>query len=376
MRIIRKSELKGILGMLLVVLIIGIVYAGISGQLEQWGIPWFTGAKVYNKIVFISDRSGTREIYSMNLDGSDQKELTRGARVLSAPAVSPAANKIAFVGMSGNVSQVFAVSAAGGSAQPLTASSGTKRDPAYSPNGKHLAYIESGKVYVADLSGNNPDPVLPTHEEIHSAVADALGRGAIPVYKTFTWGPDSVSMAGVTNVDKIRDILVYLPAPEGETKKFAGGANDTVSINGMSWTTSQVKKLLVVSMDMSGTAVLAIFDADQKAFQPILQLKGPTLGAPAISPDGSVVVVPIKAPKLGSGLLKIDLQAERQGVICKGEFEKPVFSPRGDSIVAAQVDEKPGKRSIVGIDPVSGKVTVLADDGDCFDAAFTPVSEK
>ena len=80
MRIIRNPELKGILVILLIALVLGVLLAGMSGKLEQWGLPWFTGARVVDKIIFVSDRSGAKEIYIMNLDGSDQEQLTNGAQ--------------------------------------------------------------------------------------------------------------------------------------------------------------------------------------------------------------------------------------------------------------------------------------------------------
>ncbi len=136
MRLIRNPELKGILGILLIALVLGVMLAGMSGKLEQWGLPWFTGAKAFDKIIFVSDASGTREIYSMNLDGSGRKQITKGARVLSAPAITPAGNRIAFIGMCGSVSHVMAVGVNGGTPYALTTSTGSKRQPGSAPTAR------------------------------------------------------------------------------------------------------------------------------------------------------------------------------------------------------------------------------------------------
>ncbi len=52
-----------------------------------------------------------------------------------------------------------------------------------------------------------------------------------------------------------------------------------------------------------------------------------------------------------------------------------MFSADGGTILAAQLDAKTHKRSIVTIDPESGKVTQLTHKGDCFDAVFSPASK-
>ena len=41
--------------------------------LKQLGIPTLSGTKIY----FVSDRTGNKEIWSMDYDGSNQRQLTR-----------------------------------------------------------------------------------------------------------------------------------------------------------------------------------------------------------------------------------------------------------------------------------------------------------
>jgi len=375
MKLIRNPELKGILFILLIALVLGFLLTAMSGKLEQWGVPWFTGAKVVDKIVFVSDRSGTNEIYMMNLDGTDQRQLTKNARVLSAPAMSPSGNKIAFVGMCGSISQVMAVGVGGGTPYALTSSSGSKRRPGYSPDGKKLSYIETGRVYVAELNGGNPDPVLPTHQQMMSAMGDPMGRGSIPLYSTYAWGPDSESMAGVSSQDRLTDALIYLPKLEGEAQRLTP-PGPVMQVTGFSWAAE--RPILAASLAIDKQAILIVFDPAEKQPRPILGLWLIRFGAPAISPDGSIVVVPVESSskKQSLGLLKIDLQSRRWGMLVKGLFENPVFSPNGGTILAAQRDPKTDKRGIVTIDPASGEVTQLTREGDCFGAVFSPMSPK
>lgn len=60
--------------------------------LKQFGATSLVGSRVY----FVSDRSGHKEIWSMNYDGSDQKQFTSYRTITTFPVVSSDATKIAF----------------------------------------------------------------------------------------------------------------------------------------------------------------------------------------------------------------------------------------------------------------------------------------
>jgi TolB protein len=60
--------------------------------LKQFGAVSLAGTRIY----FVSDRSGQKEIWSMNYDGSDQKQFTSYRSITTFPAVSADGTKIAF----------------------------------------------------------------------------------------------------------------------------------------------------------------------------------------------------------------------------------------------------------------------------------------
>lgn len=377
MKLIRNPELKGILVILLVALVLGVLLAGMSGKLEQWGLPWFTGAKAVDKIIFVSDRSGTNEIYIMNLDGSDQRQLTRDARVLSAPAISTSGNRIAFVGMYGSVSQVMAVGVGGGTPYALTSSTGSKRQPGYSPDGKKLSYIEAGRVFVAEINGTNPDPVLPTHEEMAMAMSNAEDRSSIPLYSAYSWAPDSESMAGVSSQDRMTDALAYLPKPEDKAQQLLPIPPVVgTKVTGLAFAAG--KALLAASVAVGGQDVLIVFDPEAKQPRPVFGAGNIKLGAPAVSPDGSTIAVPmaLTSGKSGAIMVKFDTQSGQSGLLARGKFENPVFSQDGETVLAVQRNAKTNKRAIVIIVPASGEVTQLTHEGDCFGAVFSPMSPR
>ena len=134
MSIIKNPELKGILVLVLIMAVIGFAMMAMSGKLEQWfGITWFSGPRALDKIVFVSDRNGTPDIYAMNTDGTGQTRLTTNALPQSLPAVSTSGNRIMFVTNAGGSSRLVSIGANGGEPVQVTTASGPKSEPAFQP---------------------------------------------------------------------------------------------------------------------------------------------------------------------------------------------------------------------------------------------------
>jgi TolB protein len=60
--------------------------------LQQFGGKSLLGSKIY----FVSDRTGSKEIWSMDYDGSNQTQITKYGSISTFPCVSPDGTKIAF----------------------------------------------------------------------------------------------------------------------------------------------------------------------------------------------------------------------------------------------------------------------------------------
>jgi TolB protein len=60
--------------------------------LQFFGVKSLIGTKIY----FVSDRTGAKEIWSMDSDGSNQKQLTNFGTITQSPAVSPDAKWLAY----------------------------------------------------------------------------------------------------------------------------------------------------------------------------------------------------------------------------------------------------------------------------------------
>jgi TolB protein len=60
--------------------------------LQQFGGKSLLGSKIY----FVSDRSGSKEIWEMDYDGANQRQVTKYGSISTFPVVSPDGSKIAF----------------------------------------------------------------------------------------------------------------------------------------------------------------------------------------------------------------------------------------------------------------------------------------
>jgi Tol biopolymer transport system component/DNA-binding winged helix-turn-helix (wHTH) protein len=90
------------------------------------------------KIAFMSSRSGSREIWVSNADGSNPVRMTAfGGPLVGGPTWSPDGKRIAFHGRPEGGPDVFVIPAAGGSAKPLATNSWV---PSYSGDGQTMYF--------------------------------------------------------------------------------------------------------------------------------------------------------------------------------------------------------------------------------------------
>ncbi len=120
------------------------------------------------KIVFMSDRAGNFDIYTMNADGSAQTKITSTLAPDGFPAWSPNGAKIAFVrGDLRNPSafEIFVMDANGANQIQLTTDSNIDGVPAWSPDGTKIIFMSGGSsVFAANTF------------EIYVMQADGTGR--------------------------------------------------------------------------------------------------------------------------------------------------------------------------------------------------------
>ena len=126
----------------------------------------------HTRILFVSDRDWNSEIYIMDVDGNNPRNLTNNPKTDINPSWSPDKQQIVFQRSSnakgggkdkkevGN-NDIYVMDKEGKNLRQLTDHPGDDHYPAWSPDGKQIAFVsnrDGGKasaIYVMDTEGNN-----------------------------------------------------------------------------------------------------------------------------------------------------------------------------------------------------------------------------
>ena len=171
---------------------------------------WSTDGK---RIVFESDRDGNRdgnrenhEIYVMDADGNNQQRLTDNDFYDTHPSWSPDGKRIAFIsrrdghfiGEFGLTSEIYVIDADGGNEQRLTENRKHDSSPSWSPDGKWI-------VFAADRKGDD------VNFEIYVMDADGGNLQRLTNNRVDDWSP-SWSPGG--------ERIVFVSNPDGKHENY------------------------------------------------------------------------------------------------------------------------------------------------------------
>jgi Tol biopolymer transport system component len=152
-------------------------------------------------IVFVSDRDGNLEIYSMRADGTHVARLTRNRARDVVPAWSPNGRKIAFTSNRDGNRELYVMNADGSDQRRLTHNPARDLFPTWSPDGQRIAFSRESK------RGTFAGP-------IHVVNADGSGERKLTEIRNadccLAWSPNGASIAYVGD-----DLQIYLLSPDG-----------------------------------------------------------------------------------------------------------------------------------------------------------------
>lgn len=163
-----------------------------------------------SKVFFISSRTGHKEVWQMDYDGANQKQLTKLGSISLSPRDSPDGSRIAFSSFAKGGPNITMYSRDLGRIVTFPSFGGTNISPAWSPNGEKIAFSSSRtgdpEIYVVDSDGTGlkrltaykgPDVSPVWNPKTGAQIAFVSGRTGLP--QIYIMDADGANLQRVTN---------------------------------------------------------------------------------------------------------------------------------------------------------------------------------
>ena len=170
------------------------------------GIPGIAESTIY----FVSDRSGHKEIWAMDYDGSHQRQLTHQNSISLSPRISPDGSRLAFSSLTKTGWDILMFSVDLNRLVSFPHLGGTTLSPAWSPDGAKLALSSSrggnSEIYVCDASGGSlhrmttskgPDVSPAWNRKTGAQIAFVSGSTGLP--QVYTMESDGTNQQRMTD---------------------------------------------------------------------------------------------------------------------------------------------------------------------------------
>ena len=170
------------------------------------GIPGIAESKIY----FVSDRTGHKEIWVMDYDGSNQRQITHQGSISLSPRVSPDGSRLAFSSLTKSGWEIMMYSLDLNRMVGFARFGGTNLSPAWSADGSKIAFSSSRggspQIYVSDASGGNvqrmttnkgPDVSPVWNRKTGAQIAYVSGQTGLP--QVYTMESDGTNQQRMTD---------------------------------------------------------------------------------------------------------------------------------------------------------------------------------
>lgn len=197
--------------------------ARLDGEVGEVG--WTRG----NRLVFASRRPTATGVFAVEPDGTNVRQLTPDG----APTgeLSPDGSRLAFV----RDGHVWTVRLDGGDERLLTSGADKDAEPAWSPDGGRLAFVRAGNIFVVDASGGASEQITHLSNDGFTAGPAWSPDGAWIAFTAgglFAVRPDGSELHRIVSTSGVAAGLDPAWSPDGTKLALGGFAIAVVNVDG------------------------------------------------------------------------------------------------------------------------------------------------
>lgn len=265
-------------------------------------------------VTFISDRTGNKEIWAMDYDGENQKQLTSSRFLNLTPACSPDGRSIAYTAYKKRNPDLYLMDLKSGDIRLLRAApSGQSMSPDWSPDGKSIIFTASS----AESSGTTLWMIDADGTNLRQITSRTRGVDCSPAFSTKTgevvFTSDRSGSPQIYRMDQYGANQSRVPVP--------GDYNDAASFS------PDNTKIAYQSRTRGNAFDIYVFDVASGESTRVVDPSGSNEN-PAWSPDGRFLVFSSsRTGKFQLFMVKVTGGAELVKLTQSGHNQTPCFCP-------------------------------------------------
>jgi hypothetical protein len=359
---------------------------GADGAGMATGVSWTftTGAPtatLSNQVVFLSDRAGIANLWAMNPDGSNQRQLSAELSPITGYAVAPDGRSF----ITGDGAVVIWQRSDGSARRLLTDPGVIEFDAAYSPDGTVITFGRADPrlgsslgLWMRDADGTDPRPIeLPSGPVASPSAAEPT---PVPLLRAPRMSPDGTALAFVDEAGRVAILDLELKQlasapfvalseptwlPDGSGVLVAGLPAGSAIGSSHQRTHSAVAILDPASSELTAAQVAALHVVRFNRFATSVRATAFGAGAsrPTVDANGRLAFVRLAGVEVDSGTLWVasapDDAGEEIVVPAGGRPGSASFAPEPGSLVIGQAE--PG--GVWLLDLATGDGRRIAVDG-------------
>ncbi len=267
------------------------------------------------RIIFTSGRDTKNVLSQIDLDGSHAHALIDDPAVEGSPAFSPDSKQIAFTSFRDGTRRLYVMAADGTDQKPVLPASFARfvSNPAWSPDGKQIAFDSERELFIVDVPGGTPRKLTagisaswsPSgkqivftnttngHDQIYTINADGSGQTLISDGKSIdfapAWSPDGRQIAFISTRDKGGLFLMNVDGTGLTTVTTTG------NVHSPAWSPDG-KQIAFVLINTIGSG-LSVINTDGTKARTIRDFKAGLVERADWSPNGKSLIFTVVNPQ-------------------------------------------------------------------------------